>query len=89
MPILGSNLIPYPRFVASMVKHNFQYAPIIGMLPLERLAYRTQQAVPKYSKSLQRAIDSGKLTDAQRFKKAEIDSKKQGFFLAKVDQEIE
>ena len=66
VPVVGSGFIPYPRFIASMIKHNFQYAPLVGMLPLERLGYRTQKAL-NYPAGLQKAIDAGKtLTQKQK-----------------------
>tara|TARA_R110002020_G_scaffold30209_4_gene94997 strand:+ start:22 stop:3825 length:3804 start_codon:yes stop_codon:yes gene_type:complete len=75
VPVVGSGFIPYPRFIASMIKHNFQYAPLVGMLPLERLGYRTQKAL-NYPAGLQKAIDAGKtLTQKQKTIKAKYDAK--------------
>tara|TARA_R100001126_G_scaffold20708_1_gene10201 strand:+ start:2334 stop:6524 length:4191 start_codon:yes stop_codon:yes gene_type:complete len=56
VPILGSGFIPYPRFVASFLKHTFEYAPFVGMIPLEKFGYR--RAVPKLSKELREKIDA-------------------------------
>ncbi len=65
-PVVGSGIIPYPRFIASMIKHNFQYAPIVGMLPLERLAYKTAAAGKRLPKAIQSKIKQGKkLTDEE------------------------
>ena len=59
IPILGSGFIPYPRFVASFLKHTFEYAPFVGMIPLEKFGYR--RAVPNLGKELRAKIDAQNL----------------------------
>ena len=36
-PFIISALMPFPRYIANQLKAQFEYAPIFGMLPLERL----------------------------------------------------
>jgi hypothetical protein len=59
VPILGSGFIPYPRFVASFLKHTFEYAPFVGMIKLEKFGYR--RAVPNLGKELRAKIDAQNL----------------------------
>lgn len=37
MPFVISALIPFPRFIANQLKFVYEHAPLIGMLPLDRL----------------------------------------------------
>lgn len=37
LPFIVSSFLPFPRFVASQLKFQFDHAPIIGLLPLENL----------------------------------------------------
>ncbi len=37
VPFLISAVMPFPRFIANQLKFTFQHAPLIGMLPLDRL----------------------------------------------------
>ena len=51
-PVIGSANITYPRFIASFLKHTFEYTPFLGMIPLERLGLRyggVPQLGPKLS----------------------------------------
>ena len=59
IPIIGSGFIPYPRFVASFLKHTFEYAPFVGMIPLEKFGYRAE--LPKLGTRLQEKLDAREL----------------------------
>ena len=65
VPIVGSGFIPYPRFVASFLKHTFEYAPFIGMIPLEKFGVRQAlskgEPLIKLSKRLQDKLDAQNL----------------------------
>ena len=37
IPFLLSSFIPFPKFVASQLKFIYQHAPVIGMIPLEKI----------------------------------------------------
>lgn len=37
IPFLLSSVIPFPKFVASQLKFIYQHAPVIGMIPLEKI----------------------------------------------------
>ena len=68
VPLVGSGIIPYPRFVASFLKHTFEYAPFVGMIPLERFGYRRvlpgkQKFEIKLSEALQNKIDAKRVVD--------------------------
>ena len=88
VPVVGSGFIPYPRFIASMVKHNFQYAPLVGLLPLERLAW-VQAKAARYPRGLQEAVDKGlELTPHQKRMKSKYDAVKTGPVLGKEGRSL-
>ena len=37
VPFLLSSVMPFPRFIANQLKFTYEHAPLIGMLPLDRL----------------------------------------------------
>ena len=37
LPFLISSFMPFPRFVANQLKFTYEHAPLIGMLPLDRI----------------------------------------------------
>jgi hypothetical protein len=37
LPFVLSSVIPFPKFVASQLKFIYQHAPVIGMIPLEKI----------------------------------------------------
>ncbi|MAF25431.1 hypothetical protein CL634_07645, partial [bacterium] len=56
IPIVGSGIIPFPRFVASMLNHAYEYSPFLGMVPLEKLGYRRK--LPTFTKKLRLKVDT-------------------------------
>lgn len=37
MPFMISSFMPFPRFIANQLKFTYEHAPLIGMLPLDRI----------------------------------------------------
>ena len=57
VPVVGSGIIPFPRFVASMLKHLYEYSPFLGMVPLDRLGYRPKIPMKTDLPDLQLKLD--------------------------------
>ena len=41
-PFLLSSVMPFPRFVANQIKFTYEHAPLIGLLPLDRIGSKSR-----------------------------------------------
>lgn len=70
-PFLVSSVMPFPRFVANQIQFITEHAPIIGMLPLDKLGAKVGEAPFQFRERLAKQITGvGMLTSAYLYARA-------------------